>query len=150
MPGVTLPGGFTLIQLPNPGADGAASESVNTTNSAGVDKALPQKDALLNVGHLAANSDANCLGLDTLTAAKDLSSSRPAEPGSSTELTCDDKMPSVENDETKGKQEESNLDIASEDLSSDSDSSDYCGEGDEDVSVRNQKCLFVSLTEIWF
>ncbi|XP_074471809.1 uncharacterized protein mgab isoform X2 [Sebastes fasciatus] len=135
LPGVTLPGGFTLIQLPNPGADGTASESVNTTNSAGVDKALPQKDALLNVGHLAANSDANCLGLDTLTAAKDLSSSRPAEPGSSTELTCDDKMPSVENDETKGKQEESNLDIASEDLSSDSDSSDYCGEGDEDDEV---------------
>ncbi|XP_044026184.1 MAX gene-associated protein isoform X2 [Siniperca chuatsi] len=135
LPGVTLPGGFTLIQLPKPGTDGAAqqSESVNTTNMAGMDKAPPQKDFLLNFGHLAADSDANWLGLDTFTAAKDLSSSTSVEPGSSHELMCDEKMLSDESDEAKCKKVESNLDITSEDLSS--DSSDYCGEGDEDEEV---------------
>ncbi|XP_042359837.1 uncharacterized protein LOC121955817 [Plectropomus leopardus] len=45
LPGVILPGGFTLIQLPRPGADGAASESENATNTAAADKAQTQKDA---------------------------------------------------------------------------------------------------------
>lgn len=140
LPGVTLPGGFTLIQLPKPGADGAEQQSgsVNTTNMAGVNKA-----PTINFGHLAADSDANWLGLDTFTGAKDLSSSRSVEPGSSPELMCEEKMPSVESDEAISRQVESNLDIASEDLSS--DSSDYCGEGDEDVSMRTKKCFCLQL-----
>lgn len=136
--GITLPGGFTLIQLPKPGAE-QQSESVNATNTANMDKAQPQKDALFNFGQLIADSDTNWLGLDTLIGAKDLSSSTSVEPGSSPELMCDEKMPADESDETNNRQVESNLDIASEDLSS--DSSDYCGEGDEDVSVKTKKCF---------
>ncbi|XP_039980782.1 MAX gene-associated protein isoform X2 [Xiphias gladius] len=130
--GVSLPGGFTLIQLPKPEADGDAqlSETVNTANMAGMDKPLSQRDALFNFGHLAAGLDADWLGLDTLKEGKDLSSSRSVEPGSSPELICDEKMPSDESDEANSRQVESNLDIASEGLSS--DSSDYCGEGDKD------------------
>ncbi|XP_054475035.1 MAX gene-associated protein-like [Anoplopoma fimbria] len=126
LPGVTLPGGFTLIELPKPGADGAASETVNTTDMAAVDKARPQKDA---------DSDANWLGLNTRAAAQDLSSSTSVELGSSPDRVCDEKMPSDENDETNSRRVESNADIASDDLSSDSDSSDYCAEGDEDDEV---------------
>lgn len=138
-----MPGGFTLIQLPKPEADGDAqlSETVNTANMAGMDKPLSQRDALFNFGHLAAGLDADWLGLDTLKEGKDLSSSRSVEPGSSPELICDEKMPSDESDEANSRQVESNLDIASEGLSS--DSSDYCGEGDKDVSLRNKTFLFL-------
>ncbi|KAL7389187.1 hypothetical protein ABVT39_028064 [Epinephelus coioides] len=128
LPGVILPGGFTLIQLPKPGADGAASESGNATDMAAVDKATPQKDAFLNFGHLAAHPDAKRPGLDNLTGAKKLS----VEPGPSSELTCDEKMPSDDSHYTTSKKVESNLDNASEDLNLSSDFSDYCGEGDED------------------
>ncbi|XP_071334903.1 MAX gene-associated protein isoform X4 [Trachinotus anak] len=131
LPGVALPGGFTLIQLPKPGADGAAQpETVNTTKMAAIDKARPQRDALLNFGRLAANLDANWLGLDTVNEGKDLSTSGSVEPGSSSELICEEKMLSDESDEANCKQAESHLDIASEDLSS--DSSDYCGDEDEE------------------
>ncbi|XP_041814517.1 uncharacterized protein magl isoform X2 [Chelmon rostratus] len=135
LPGVTLPGGFTLIQLPKPGADGAAqqSESVNTTNMAGVVKALALKDALCNLGHVAANSDANWPGVGTCTGAKDILSSRSVEQGSFHKLMCDEKTPSDESDEVGCKKEDSNLDLPSEDLSS--DTSDYCGEGDDDEGV---------------
>ncbi|XP_076612472.1 uncharacterized protein LOC143336289 [Chaetodon auriga] len=142
LPGVTLPGGFTLIELPKPGADGAApqSESVNNTNTARVDKAPALKDALCSFGHVAADSKANLLGVGTCTGAKDtctgakvLLSSRSVEPGSSHELMCDEKMPSDESDEVSCKQEDSNLDLPTE--YSSSDTSDYCGEGDEDEEV---------------
>ncbi|XP_059212334.1 uncharacterized protein magl isoform X2 [Centropristis striata] len=130
LPGVTLPGGFTLIQLPKPGADGAASESVNSTNTAGADKTPPQKDALINFGQLAAaQSGPRLFGSDAFTRLKDLFSSRPVEPGPSSELTCEKKMPSDENDETNNRHSESNFDIGSEDLSS--DSSDYCVDEDD-------------------
>ncbi|XP_070844164.1 uncharacterized protein [Chaetodon trifascialis] len=132
LPGVTLPGGFTLIELPKPGTDGAApqSESVKNTNTARVDKAPALKDALCNFGHAAADSKANLLGVDTCTGAKDLLSSRSVEPGSSHELICDEKMPSDESDEVSCKQEDSNQDLPTE--YSSADTSDYCGEGDED------------------
>lgn len=110
-----------------------------------MDKARPQKEALFNFGQLIADSDANWLGLDTFIGAKDLSSSTSVEPGSSPELICDEKMPSDESDETNSRQVESNLDIASES----SDSSDYCGEGDEDVSVRTKKCFFFSVKHLF-
>ncbi|XP_068565092.1 uncharacterized protein magl [Cebidichthys violaceus] len=137
LPGVTLPGGFTLIELPTHGADGAASEAVNTTNAPAVDKARPQKNAAVHFGHSAADSDAKWLGLKTCAATKELPSSTSVQPGPSPELLCDVKTPSEENDETNSRQVESNPDIASEDLSSDSDSnsSDYCGEADEDDEV---------------
>ncbi|XP_034756130.1 MAX gene-associated protein [Etheostoma cragini] len=114
--GVTLPGGFTLIQLPKHGADGASSQCVNTTDVEGVDNARPQNDALFNFG----DTGANWPSLDAFTGAKDLSSSKSVEAGISPQLDYNRKV-------------ESNLDIGSEDLSS--DSSDYCGEGDEDDEV---------------
>lgn len=133
-PGVILPGGFTLIQLPKPGADGDAqqSESVNTTNMAGVDKAPPPQDALFNSTQVAADSDANWLGLDTFIRAKEL--------GSAPGLTCNEKIPSVESDEANIRQVDSNMDIASDDLSS--ESSDSCEECDKDVSVRTKNWGF--------
>lgn len=144
-PGVILPGGFTLIQLPKHGAEGAAqqSESVNATNTAGGDKPPPPKDALFNFGNVAADSDANWLGLDTFIRAKDLLSSRAVETGSAPGLTCDEKAPSGERNEANIRQADSNLDIASEDLSS--ESSDYCGDGDDDVSARTKKCFCFQL-----
>ncbi|KAI3363786.1 hypothetical protein L3Q82_001394 [Scortum barcoo] len=130
--GVTLPGGFTLIQLPKPGADGVKqeSESANTTNVPHMDKVQPQKNALFNFSQLLADSDANWLGLDTFTGVKDLLGRTSAEAGSSPELMCDEKMPPDESDETSSRLMGSNLDMTLGDLSS--DSSDYCGEGDED------------------
>ncbi|XP_070705705.1 uncharacterized protein magl [Pempheris klunzingeri] len=122
LPGVTLPGGFTLIQLPKPGAGGA--ESVNTTNTAGADKA-----PTTNSGDSAADSNAKWLGLHTFTGAKNLSSRRAVKP----ELMCNERMPSDESDAANSRQVESNMDFVSEGLSS--DSSDYCGEGDEDEEV---------------
>ncbi|KAG7240203.1 hypothetical protein INR49_027196 [Caranx melampygus] len=49
LPGVALPGGFTLFQLPKPGADGATQkpETVNTTDIAAVDKALSPRGLYL-------------------------------------------------------------------------------------------------------
>lgn len=106
-----------------------------------MDKAPPLKDALFNFGHLAADSDANRLGLDTFTRVKELLSSRLVESGSSPGLMCEEKMPSDESDETNSRQVA--LDITSEDLSS--SSSDYSGEGDDDVSVSTQMYLFVAI-----
>ncbi|XP_035534606.1 MAX gene-associated protein-like isoform X2 [Morone saxatilis] len=135
LPGVTLPGGFTLIQLPKPGANGAVqqSKSENVTNMAGVDKASPPREPLFHFGNLAADSPANLLGLHTFMRAKELLSSKSLEPRSFSELMCHEKMPTEETDEANNRQMESNLDIASEDLSS--DSSDYGGEGDEDEEI---------------
>lgn len=98
---------------------------------AGVDKAPPQRDALINFSQLAADLDTNCLSVDLL-------STKSVKPGPSPELICEEKMPSDESDEVSSRQVESNLDMASDGMSSDSD---YCGEGDEDVSLRN-KCSF--------
>ncbi|XP_047430369.1 MAX gene-associated protein [Mugil cephalus] len=104
-PGVTLPGGFTLIQLPKPGADGAAqqSEPPNTTNK--------QKEGLVSFSQLAAQ----WFGLDALNKLK----SKSVEPGSSRELICVEKMQSHEN-----------FDTASDDLGF--DSSDYSSDDDSD------------------
>nr|XP_024660977.1 MAX gene-associated protein [Maylandia zebra] len=119
LPGVSLPGGFTLIQLPAPGADDAAQQSghLKASNMANNDVLL-QKDGA-----------AGCPAADTVNAVKSSLSSKLAEPGSSPELVCDGKIPSDEGDEANGKQAESNLDIASDTSSYSSDSE---GEGDED------------------
>ncbi|XP_068433805.1 MAX gene-associated protein isoform X2 [Clinocottus analis] len=124
LPGVPLPGGFTLIELPQPGADGAASETANaaTANAPGVEKARPRREAMFNLGRLAADSDASWRGLNTGAAAMDLSSCTSVESRSSPELVSHVMVPSEESDETNSMQVESNREIASEDLSSDSDS----------------------------
>ncbi|XP_025998169.1 MAX gene-associated protein isoform X2 [Astatotilapia calliptera] len=119
LPGVSLPGGFTLIQLPAPGADDAAQQSghLKASNMANNDVLLKKDGA------------AGCPAADTVNAVKSSLSSKLAEPGSSPELVCDGKIASDEGDEANGKQAESNLDIASDTSSYSSDSE---GEGDED------------------
>ncbi|XP_073348922.1 MAX gene-associated protein isoform X2 [Pagrus major] len=136
LPGVALPGGFTLIQLPNPGIDGAAqqSESMNTTNPAAVNKPLLPKDSFFD---RLLGSNANFLGLDILTSAKELLSNESTEPEStepepSSESACHQRTPSEESEEVNIQQVDSNPDTTSEDFS---DSSDYSGEGDEDDEV---------------
>lgn len=100
-----------------------------------VDKAPPPQDALLNSAQTSADSEANWLGLNTSYRAKELGS----VPG----VTCDEKMPSVESDEANIRQADSQLDTASDDLSS--ESSDSCEECDNDVSVRTKSCFCVQL-----
>ncbi|XP_077949715.1 MAX gene-associated protein isoform X2 [Gasterosteus aculeatus] len=129
LPGITLPGGFTLIELPQHRDDGAAPEAVS---AACADEARPQKETSLTFGHPAAGSAANWGGAQTCGAAKDQSGRTSLEPESPAELACDVKMPSDENNESR--EEESNPDFTSEDFSSDSDSSDYCAGGFEDDS----------------
>lgn len=122
-----------LIHLPKPGEGGAAQESapLNMTNDASRADATIRKDGMLTFSRLAAE----WLGVDSLKDAWSLKRNKPAEPGTAPELCCHMKIPSDENDETSRRQEprqvDSNLDIASEDLSS--MSSDYSGEELEDV-----------------
>ncbi|KAM8726589.1 MAX gene-associated protein isoform 2-T3 [Acanthopagrus schlegelii] len=138
LPGVALPGGFTLIQLPKPGVDGAAqqSEYTNTTNTAAVAKALLPKDSLF---HHLAGSNENFLGLDILASAKELLSKETVEPEPSPELAHHQRMSSEEREEVSIQQVDSTLDTTSEDLTS--DDSDYSGEGDEDDEVVDIETL---------
>lgn len=112
--GVSLPGGFTLIQLPKPGAGGAAgqSEPITMTTGSGVDKALTQKAVA-----------------DSETKAK------PLEARSFSDLVCNEKIPSDDSDDSSSSQVKSNLDFASEDLSSNSSDDS----GDDDVSITNTR-----------
>ncbi|XP_028253501.1 MAX gene-associated protein [Parambassis ranga] len=125
LPGVSLPGGFMLIHLPKPGEGGAAQQSapLNMTSEASRADATIRKDGMLTFSRLAAE----WLGVDSLKDARSLKRNKPAEPGTAPELSCHMKIPSDESDETSSRQQvDSNLDIASEDLSS--MSSDYSGE----------------------
>ncbi|KAL6095587.1 uncharacterized protein ACO6RY_09483 [Pungitius sinensis] len=131
LPGVTLPGGFTLIELPRHVADGAAP---GTVSAACADEARPLKEAPLNCGRSAADSAPSWVGPETCGVATDQSGSASLEPGAPPELACDVKMPSDEMNESNSREEDSNPDVTSEDLSSDSDSSDYSAGGDEDDS----------------
>lgn len=140
LPGVTLPGGFTLIQLPKPGDDAALapqSATLSTTNMAVVCKAEPQNDPLFPFDHWTADSEGNQLGLDIGNGAKDLSKGRSAAPDS--QLGCDAKMKSEASEESMTM--ESSLYSASEDDSSDSDSSDYCLDDDVSEARRFSVCL---------
>ncbi|KAM6992388.1 uncharacterized protein mgab [Tautogolabrus adspersus] len=132
LPGVSLPGGFTLIQLPKPGGKGAAqqSQSGNTTNRAAVNRAPPQKPGLFNSGHSAPNLDTKWLEFDIFARAKELSDIRSTQPGAFTKQMFDEKMRSVGNERFRARKGDFNLDNTSEDLSS--DFSDYDGEVDED------------------
>ncbi|XP_054872081.1 uncharacterized protein magl isoform X2 [Amphiprion ocellaris] len=131
LPGVILPGGFTLIQLPKPGAGGAdsqQSEPQSATNTANAGDVPPQKEGAVNFSRLAAE----LIGLDTREKVRRLLSSKTVESGSS-EPVCEEKKASDESDEANGrkaiKQEESSIDIVSEDFSS--DSSDCSGDEDD-------------------
>ncbi|XP_076016321.1 MAX gene-associated protein [Genypterus blacodes] len=110
--GVTLPGGFTLIDLPKPGAPAPAL----TGNAAkmSTDAARPQEDALFRSVHSPAEP-----GLENGHA--EVTDRVSAGGGSSVELTCD------ESDDARRRLGESNA-------SETSDSSDY-GEEEEDEPV---------------
>ncbi|XP_068197812.1 MAX gene-associated protein [Antennarius striatus] len=136
-PGVILPGGFTLIQLPKNGDGGVTQPSGNTGHVAVVDKDSPPEGGLCKADHLSADSDANCEGLDTSTRGEDRLSSSSVESGSSPALTCNETLEENNKDIRKV---DSSPDSSSEDLSS--DSSDSCEEDDEDedlVDVENVK-----------
>lgn len=121
LPGVTLPGGFTLIDLPKPGGHTPPALTGNAANTA-TNGARPQRDDLFRSDRLPANSGAAELDLAT-----DHGDTRVLDrlSVSSAELTCD------ESDDAQRRPtglEESNA-------SESSDSSDY-REEDEDVSGR--------------
>lgn len=134
LPGVALPGGFTLIQLPKPAASGPLKQcpkAANTTNVAGAVKQPPQKPTLFNL-----NLEAILRGLHSdheAAGAKNVSNGRAAETSSCLELVFDKKVPSDENDEISNKQVASNLDMGSDYLSS--DSYDHSEEDDEDDDI---------------
>ncbi|XP_034084533.1 MAX gene-associated protein isoform X1 [Gymnodraco acuticeps] len=132
LPGVELPGGFTLIQLPKP-----SSESENTTNS-GVNKALSQKEILLNlIKGRGSHAPLSCL--DAVTGSRDLLRSKLVEPEPPYEVHAPlmvekdgaEKIPKEEREESNISQ----VDNASEDSDS-SDTSDYCGEDDAEVDIE--------------
>lgn len=127
LPSVNLPGGFTLIQLPNHGATGAAQLSTpqNTTDVSSTADVSAQQDGVSNLRQLVKQ----WLHSNALDKVKTLLSGKLPESGSSIELICK-KMMADENKASSRQtpnQEESNQDAASEDLSS--DFSDY----EEDV-----------------
>lgn len=134
LPGVALPGGFTLIQLPKPAASGPLKQrptAANTTNAAGAVKQPPQKPTLFNL-----NLEAILRGLHSdheATGAKNLSNGRAGKSSSHPELVLDEKVPSDENDEISNKQAELYLDVGSDYLSS--DSCDHSEENDEDDDI---------------
>ncbi|XP_038141998.1 MAX gene-associated protein isoform X1 [Cyprinodon tularosa] len=117
-PGVALPGGFTLIQLPKPGAEGA-TEQARSANSASNDSS-ENKGRAPNLNQLM-----ECVGFDTFSKVRNLLSSNvlDADPSSG--------RPSEEKMESEGNSEEDELlqtdsqyfDMSPEELSS-SDFSD--------------------------
>ncbi|XP_029984833.1 MAX gene-associated protein isoform X2 [Sphaeramia orbicularis] len=133
LPGVALPGGFTLIQLPKPTASGPLKQrpkAANTTNVAQAVKEPPQKPTLFNL-----NLEAILRGLHSdheATGAKNLSNGRAAKSSSSPELVLGKNVPSDENDEISDKQVELNLDMGSDYLSSDSCDHSEEDDGDDD------------------
>ncbi|KAM4633750.1 MAX gene-associated protein [Polymixia lowei] len=143
-PGVTLPGGFTLIQLPKHGANGAfvqPAEVVNDPNTNAMPKPQPEKDvsSTSSITHNAADPDMGEPGLaadQTHTGTKHLSKGRSAESGSSPELICNEKMPSDESDDAEKskltRHVESNPDVGSEDVTSDSSDLDVDDDRDDE------------------
>lgn len=131
LPGVALPGGFTLFQLPKPVEDRFASkpETVDTIDVATVDRALPPREAFLKFIK-EADLDTNWLGLGVVNEGKKMSSNTSGEPGASVEPSSSSGLTS-ESDAVSSRQVESHLGVASDGECS--DDSDYCG--DEDVRL---------------
>lgn len=129
-PGVVLPGGFTLIELPKPGPDGAPQEVKPPPPTTETCSAAQNKDTACNLSTTAKQF----VGFETLSKVKDLLRRRLSQSGSSSGQVSDEKEPSVENIEADNRQtssQESNFDLSSEELSSDfSEEEDF----DDDVS----------------
>ncbi|CAJ1077414.1 MAX gene-associated protein [Xyrichtys novacula] len=116
-PGVPLPGGFTLVQLPKPKRERASQWSQSVP---------PQRPGLSNSGRSAPVPDVRWL--DVFARAQEVIKS--AQPGAFTKQMFDEKMRSAENEKAKAWKMESSFDVISEDLSS--DFSDLEEEADED------------------
>ncbi|XP_037837560.1 uncharacterized protein magl isoform X2 [Kryptolebias marmoratus] len=131
-PGVALPGGFTLVDLPKPGADSADG----TNGAAGRAEPRRPTEAASDLRHLAKE----WVGFDTLRKVKELLSSSSAEPGSSSSAPLSGKKtPSGENGEADDRQaptQESNLDFSSEDLSSGFSDDEEFDNDDETVDIE--------------
>lgn len=122
-PGVVLPGGFTLIQLPKHGADGSAQQQSDSaaTNTARVNKPWPP----------------NWCAVDALLRAKDLSNSSSGELGS---------PPGLIKKEASPRPVDPKMDTTSE--GSDSESSDFYGDGEDDVSVGPKNSFSFSVPAV--
>lgn len=108
-PGVLLPGGFTLIQLPKHGADGSAQQ---------------QSDSAPNTATVNKPWSPNWSGVDALLRAKDLLNTKAGELVS---------PPVLVKKEASIRPVDSKLDTTSE--GSGTESSDFYGDGEDDVSV---------------
>ncbi|XP_061602784.1 MAX gene-associated protein isoform X2 [Cololabis saira] len=132
-PSVALPGGFTLIQLPQHGAVGTAQQSTpeNTPNTLSAADAPAPKNGISNLHQLAKH----WLESNALNKVKSLLRGKLAEPGSSLGALCEEMQPDENEVDCKHtvKQEDCNLDAASEDLSS--EYSDY-DEDDEIIDIE--------------
>ena len=122
-PGVSLPGGFTIIQLPNHGAAGPDQEPApqNTTNASGAADVPEQPDTASDLRQLAEQ----WLGPNVFSKVKSLLTAGSAEPGAPPGPTGE-KMQSEEQEASSRltpELEEPNVDATFEDLSS--DFSDY-------------------------
>lgn len=120
-PGIVLPGGFTLIELPKPGPDGAPQEvkpppPLPQTTETG--STAQDKDTTSNMSTMAKQF----VGFETLSKVKDMLRRRLSQSSSSSGLVSEEKVPSVENNEADNRQtssQESNFDLSSEEFSSD-------------------------------
>lgn len=131
-----LPGGFTLIELPNPGADGAAQEAKPPATETG--SAAQEKEAASNLSHLAKE----WVGFDTLSKAGKLLSSGSPELGSSSGPISDEKTATEGTSEADSRQTSSQ---ESSDSSSEESSSDFSDDEDFDDDVSFIFILFMTL-----
>ncbi|XP_047243375.1 uncharacterized protein magl isoform X2 [Girardinichthys multiradiatus] len=133
--GVALPGGFTLIQLPKPGAEGAG-EKAKPLDATG-NTSAENKDRVSNLSHLARE----WVGFDTFSKVRTLLSSDLPEPDSSSGQLSEEKMLSGRNSKEDDLLQTENqqglyFDISSEELSSDFSDYDECEEEDEIVDIE--------------
>lgn len=114
-PGVVLPGGFTLIELPISKAEEAIQEA-KPPPATETGSTAQKKEATSNLSHLTKE----WVGFDTLSKVRKQMSSSP-KPGSSSGPISDEKVPTGENSEVDSRQTPSqeSFDFSSEELSSD-------------------------------
>ncbi|KAM4529041.1 uncharacterized protein mgab [Fundulus diaphanus] len=130
--GVALPGGFTLIQLPKPGAEEKAKPPDATGSTS-----AENKDSVSNLS----NSAGKWFGFDTLSKVRTLLSSNLPEPDSSSGRPPEEKMLLDGNSEEEDplqteNQQDLYFDMSSEELSSDFSDYDECEEQDEMVDIE--------------
>ncbi|XP_035990080.1 uncharacterized protein magl isoform X2 [Fundulus heteroclitus] len=130
--GVPLPGGFTLIQLPKPGAEEKAKPPDATCSAS-----AQNKDSVSNLS----TSAGKWFGFDTLSKVRTLLSSDLPEPDSSSGRPPEEKMLLDGNSEEEDplqteNQQDLYFDMSSEELSSDFSDYDECEEQDEMVDIE--------------